>query len=154
AGMQAGMSRGARVFNPLFLTGLAQAHIQLGQWHEASASMARAITAIEATGERWAEAEVHRAAGELAIAQPDGNTEQAEACLQRSLTIARQQKGKSWELRTATSLARLWREHGRNEEARDLLVPVYDWFTEGFDTPDLQQANALLTKLHASRADR
>jgi len=149
-GTEACMSRGGRVFNPIFFAALSHAHMQCGEFHEASVCIWQALSEIEETNERWAEAEVHRAAGELALAGVDRNLEQAERSFQRSLVIARSQQAKSWELRTATSLARLWRDQGRCDEARDLLGPVYGWFTEGYDTPDLQEARALLAESNSA----
>jgi predicted ATPase len=94
----------------------------------------------------WFHAELLRLRAEVLLMQ-DAEHEVVERELQEALAVARQQKAKSWELRAATSLARLWLSQGKNQEARDLLVPVYDWFTEGFDTPDLKNAKALLEEL-------
>jgi predicted ATPase len=93
------------------------------------------------------EAELHRLRGEWLIARRSGEHAEAAACFDRSLAVARRQGAKMWELRTTVSLARLRRERGRHAEARDLLAPVYGWFTEGFDTPDLKEAKALLDEL-------
>ena len=79
---------------------------------------------------------------------PQPNTAKAEAYFERALAVARQQQAKSWELRAAMSMARLWRDQGKRQEARNLLAPIYGWFTEGFDTSDLKEAKALLAKLH------
>ena len=97
---------------------------------------------IERTGERWFEAELHRHKGQLLVRR--GHIEAAEELYHKALDIAKKQQAKLWELRAAVSLARLRRDQGLRGEARDLLAPVYHWFTEGFDTPDLQQAKALL----------
>ena len=97
--------------------------------------------------ESWCEAEVHRTAGEIALMSPEPDAAKAEAYFERALAVARAQQAKSWELRAATSLARLWRDQGKRDEARDLLAPVYGWFTEGFDTLDLKEAKALLDAL-------
>jgi predicted ATPase len=97
--------------------------------------------------EKWCEAEVHRIAGEIALKSPAPDTEKAEKYFDRALAVARQQQTKSWELRAAMSLARLWRGQGRRDEAHGLLAPVYGWFTEGFDTLDLKDAKALLDEL-------
>ena len=102
---------------------------------------------MEITKERWCEAEVNRIAGETALASPKHDAAKAEDYFQCSLQIARQQQAKSWELRAATSLARLWRDQGKVQQARELLAPVYGWFTEGFDTRDLKEAKALLDEL-------
>jgi predicted ATPase len=106
-----------------------------------------AMTAAETTKERWGEAEVHRAAGEVELMSPQADATRAEQYFKRALTIARAQQAKSWELRAAMSMARLWRDQGKRDEARDLLAPVYGWFTEGFDTRDLKEAKALLEGL-------
>ena len=105
------------------------------------------MTAIETTKERWCEAEVNRVAGTIALRSPEPDAAKAEACFERALAVARQQQAKSWELRAAMSMARLWRDQGKRKEARDLLAPVYGWFTEGFDTRDLKEAKALLDAL-------
>ena len=92
-------------------------------------------------------AEVHRIAGEIALMSPEPDAAKAEAYLERALTVARRQQAKSWELRAAMSMARLWRDQGKPQQARELLAPVYGWFTEGFDTRDLKEAKALLNAL-------
>ena len=102
---------------------------------------------ISATGERWFEPELHRLKAEALIASIPGDPAGAEASLGRALSVAREQGAKFWELRVATTLARLWRDQGRRREAGDLLAPVYGWFTEGFDTPVLQAAKDLLDEL-------
>jgi predicted ATPase len=96
---------------------------------------------------QWCEAEVHRIAGEIALKSLVPDPEKAEAYFDRALAVARRQQAKSWELRAAMSMARLWRDQGKRDEARDLLAPVYGWFTEGFDTLDLKEAKALLDEL-------
>jgi len=103
--------------------------------------------AMEATKEKWCEAEVNRVAGEIALLTPEPDAAKAEAHFERALTIAREQQAKSWELRAAMSMARLWRDQGKRQQAHDLLAPVYGWFTEGFDTLDLKEAKALLDEL-------
>jgi predicted ATPase len=106
------------------------------------------MTAIETTKERWCEADIHRMAGEIALMSPEPDAvKKAEAYLERALVVARAQQAKSWELRAAMSMARLWRDQGKRDEARALLAPVYGWFTEGFDTLDLKEAKALLDEL-------
>jgi predicted ATPase len=102
---------------------------------------------MNVTNERWYEAEIHRTAGEIALLLPDSDLAKAEANFKHALSIARQQQSKSWELRAAMSMARLWRDQGKRNEARNLLAPVYGWFTEGFDTLDLKEAKALLDEL-------
>ena len=105
------------------------------------------MTAMEATKEIWWEAEVHRIVAEIAWKSPEPNVAKAETYFERALAVARQQQAKSWELRAAMSLARLWRSQGKPQQARELLAPVYGWFTEGFDTRDLKEAKALLGEL-------
>jgi predicted ATPase len=102
------------------------------------------------TKETWCEAEVHRIAGEIALKSPEPDKAKAEAYFARALAVARQQQAKSWELRAAMSMARLWRDQGKRDAARDLLAPVYGWFTEGFDTRDLKEAKGLLDQLATS----
>jgi predicted ATPase len=137
------------VFTPFYLSYLARAHAALGHFDEAWQCLGEATTAMETTKERWCEAEVHRMAGEIALMSPQPDAAKAEAYFERALVVAREQQAKSWELRTAMSMARLWRDQGKRDEARDLLAPVYGWFTEGFDTLDLKEAKALLDELHA-----
>jgi predicted ATPase len=105
------------------------------------------MTAIETTNERWSEAEINRVAGEIALMSPEPDAAKAQTCFERVLAVARKEQAKSWELRAAMSMARLWRDQGKRDEARDLLAPVYGWFTEGFDTLDLKEAKALLEEL-------
>jgi predicted ATPase len=105
------------------------------------------MTAIETSEERWYEAEFNRIAGEIARKSPKPDTAKAEAYFDRALAVAREQQAKSLELRAAMSMARLWRDQGKGDAARDLLAPVYGWFTEGFDTLDLKEAKELLDKL-------
>src|SRR5262249_39134545 len=107
-------------------------------------SIAEAMTATETTKERWCEAEVHRTAGEVALLGPKPDSAKAEAYFERALEVSRAQQTKSWELRAAMSMARLWRDQGKRNEARELLAPVFGWFTEGFDTRDLKEAKTLL----------
>ena len=104
---------------------------------------------MKTTKEACYEAELNRAAGEIALMSPEPDATKAEAYFERALAIARQQQAKSWELRATMSMARLWRDQGKRDEARELLAPVYGWFTEGFDTLDLKEAKALLEELVA-----
>jgi predicted ATPase len=135
---------GAMAMMPWYLSCLARAHAELGQFGDAWRYSDEAMTTTETTKERQCEAEIYRMAGEIALMSPQPNAAKAEAHFGHALTIARKQQAKSWELRAATSMARLWRDQGRPKEARDLLAPVYGWFTEGFDTHDLKQAKAFL----------
>ena len=107
------------------------------------------MTAVETTKQKLWEAEVNRVAGEITLMSPERDVAKAETYFERALAVARQQQAKSWELRAAMSLARLWRDQGKVREARELLAPVYAWFTEGFDTRDLKEAKALLEELAA-----
>ena len=126
---------------------MAKACGDLGQFDKALSYIDQAIRRVETTKEKWYEAEVHRIAGEIALMSPERDAAKAEAYFERSLEIAREQQAKSWELRATMSMARLWRDQGKRNEARKLLAPVYGWFTEGFETLDLNQAKALLDEL-------
>ena len=106
---------------------------------------------LDTTELRYYAAELSRLKGALLLQQAVPDAAQAEACFQQALDVARQQQAKSWELRAATSLARLWQQQGKRQEAHDLLAPIYDWFTEGFDTLDLIDAKALLDALSEGR---
>ncbi len=147
SGMAASRSTGSKAFAPAFLSYLATAYAELDQFDDARRCIGEAITAVETTKERIWEAEVHRVAGEIALSSADRDVGKAEAHFRRALAVARKQQAKSWELRAAMSMARLWRDRGRRDEARDLLAPVYGWFTEGFDTLDLKEAKTLLDAL-------
>jgi predicted ATPase len=126
---------------------LAKTYGATGQIEEGLAALTDAFTAVDETGTRFYEAEIHRLKGELLLLQNSDNQAEAEHCFHHALGIARSQQAKSFELRTATSLARLWQSQGKRQEAHDLLAPVYNWFTEGFDTADLKDAKALLDEL-------
>jgi len=128
---------------------LSAAYAELGQFDDAWRCVNEAITAVEATKETWCEAESHRVAGEIALKSPEANVPNAQAHFERALAVARAQQAKSWELRAAMSMARLLRDQGKRDEARDQLAPVYGRFTEGFDTLDLKDAKALLDELNA-----
>jgi class 3 adenylate cyclase/predicted ATPase len=149
SGLSAWRSSGSTLFIPWYLSTLAMAHADIGQFDAAWRCIGEATTVVEATKERFWEAEVHRMAGEIALLSPEPAAAKAEAYFERALAVARQQQAKSWELRAAMSIARLWRDQGKRDEARDLLTPVYGWFTEGFDTLHLKEAKALLGELHA-----
>jgi predicted ATPase len=109
--------------------------------------LTEALTLVDTTGERWYEPELYRLKGELLLQQNSANQAEAENCFHQAITIAQNQQAKSLELRAATSLAKLWQQQGKRAEAYDLLAPIYEWFTEGFDTADLQDAKALLAEL-------
>jgi predicted ATPase len=130
---------------PWFHALLADAFGAIGHVDDGLAELETALQVVERNDERLYEAEVHRIKGELLLKQHD--LAEAERCFQGALGVARNQQAKSWELRAATSLARLWQQQGRGDEARQLLAPIYDWFTEGFDTADLIEAGALLAQL-------
>jgi len=140
-------STGATQAAPLYLSYLAWAYADLGQFEDARRRIGEVMTLVETTRETWYEAEVNRVAGEIALKSPQPDTAKAEAYFERALAVARKQQAKSWELRAAMSMARLWRDQGKRGKARDLLAPVYGWFTEGFDTLDLKEAKALLDQL-------
>jgi predicted ATPase len=140
-------STGSTVYFPVWLSLLARAYGELGQFDEAWSYIGEAITMVETTKETWYEADVHRIAGEITLMSPKQDIAKAEACFERALAVARGQQAKSFELRAAMSMARLWRDQGKRDEARELLAPVYGWFTEGFDTLDLKEAKALLDQL-------
>ena len=149
SGITAVRPTGVTVWMPRWLSYLAIAHANLGQIDDAWRCIGEAISTIETTKERWFEAETNRIAGEIALKSPEPDAAKAEAYFERALEVARQQQAKSWELRAAMSMARLWRDQGKPQQARELLAPVYGWFTEGFDTLDLKEAKALLDELHA-----
>jgi predicted ATPase len=149
SGVTAWRSTGSTAMMPSYLSYLARAHAELGQFDDAMRCIGEAITTVETTKERWFEAEANRIAGEIALLLPEPDVPKAEACFERALAVARAQQAKSWELRAAISMARLWRDQGRRDEARDLLAPLFGWFTEGFDTHDLKEAKLLLDELHA-----
>ena len=140
-------STGATLYEPRHLWHLAMAYAELGQPDDARRCIDDAIDKVERSKEKWCEAEVHRIAGEIALKSLAPDTEKAETYFDRALAVARQQQAKSWELRAAMSMARLWRDQGKPQQARELLAPVYGWFTEGFDTLDLKEAKALLDEL-------
>ena len=147
SGITAWRSTGATLWMPSFLSYLARAYAELGRFDDAWRCIGEAMTAIETTKERWCEAEVNRIAGEIALKSPEPDAAKAQAYFERALAVAREQQAKSWELRAAMSMARLWRDQGKRDEARELLAPVYGWFTEGFDTLDLKEAKKLLDEL-------
>jgi predicted ATPase len=146
-GITALRSMGQTLIVPESLSHLAMGHAEVGQFGDAWRCIRESITAIEAAKTRWWEAEIHRMAGEIALKSPEPDVAKADAHFERALAVAREQEAKSWELRAAMSLARLWRDQGKVQQARELLAPVYGWFTEGFDTRDLKEAKTLLEQL-------
>jgi predicted ATPase len=148
-GIEGFRASGAAWILPFYLSQLATAHAKMGQPEVGLGQLSEALALTDKSGVRWFEAELYRRRGELLRTAHPGATAEAEADIHRAITIARQQDAKLWELRAAASLARLWRDQKRPDEARSLLAPVYGWFTEGFETPDLQEATALLDELGA-----
>jgi predicted ATPase len=133
---------------PFFLDLLAEACALPGDIQRGLGALDEALAAVERTGERWPEAELHRLRGQLLAALPDcGRPDEARGAFLRAIDIARRQSAKSWDLRAATGLAQLWRDQGKPTDACNLLAPVHAWFTEGRGTPDIDEAKALLDAL-------
>jgi predicted ATPase len=149
SGINQWRSMGSSLWLTYFLPFLvsARAHAELGQFEDAWRSIGEAMTTSERAKEKFCEADIHRTAAEIALMQPEPDVMKAEGYFEHALAIARSQQAKSWELRAAMSMARLWRGQGKRQQAHDLLAPVYGWFTEGFDTPVLKDAKALLDQL-------
>jgi predicted ATPase len=146
-GMAAFRATGAKTLRPYFLALLAAASAQVGQREAGLTLLAEALAVVDDTGERRWAAELYRLKGELLLTRAAEHDTEAETCFQQALDVARRQQAKSWELRAALSLSRLWQRQGKRDDARELLAPIYGWFTEGFDTADLQEAKALLEAL-------
>jgi predicted ATPase len=146
-GIAAYRATGAALFVPYLWTLVAEVADHLGRTEDGLQALAEAHTLVEQQEERWWEAEICRLRGLLLLQQPGTPPAEAEAWLQRALDVARRQEAKSLELRAAMSLARLWQQQGKRAEAYALLAPLYGWFTEGFDTADLQEAQVLLEEL-------
>jgi len=151
-GLRAYRATEAEIQRPHWLALLAEVHGTLGEPEAGLAVLAEALVHVEHTGERYYEAEIHRLKGVLLLQQNSNNQAEAEHCFHHALDIACSQQAKSLELRTATSLARLWQSQGKRQEAHALLAPVYGWFTEGFDTADLKDAKALIEELEERRS--
>jgi class 3 adenylate cyclase/predicted ATPase len=149
SGVAAMRSTAATMWMPLWLSYLTRANAEIGQFDAARRCIGEAMTVVETTKETWYAAEVNRIAGEIALLSPEPDVAKAEAYFERALAVARAQQAKSWELRAAMSIARLWCDQDKRNQARDLLAPLYGWFTEGFDTRDLKEAKVLLDELHA-----
>ena len=145
--IDAWQSTGTTLLLPLHLAYLSKAQAEMRQFENAWHSITRALLVIETTNERWFESEVNRRAGDVALLTPPPDEATAEAYFDRALNIARAQQAKSLELRAAISMARLWRDQGKPQQAHELLAPVYGWFAEGFDTLDMKEAKALLDAL-------
>jgi predicted ATPase len=146
-GIAIARSAGVNLLSSFVLTTLAQTYERAGQPQEGLNRLAEAVKLVESTHERWAEAEMHRTRGRLLLSLQKHAA--AEHSYAQGLAVARGQSAKFWELRAAVDLGRLWCDQGKRDEARDLLAPVYGWFTEGFDTLDLKEAKALLDELAA-----
>ena len=128
---------------------LIEAYSTVGQAEEGLTVLADALHIVETTGEHFWEAELHRLKGALLLKQSTPDEVQAARCFHHALDVSRRQEARALELRAAVSLSRLWQRQGKRTEAYDLLTPIYGWFTEGFDTADLQEAKALLEVLRA-----
>ena len=150
-GLAAVQATGTTIGRPDYLAQLAKAYGQGGQDEESVSLLAEALAIVGTTGARAYESELYRLRGELLLQQTMPEVEQAEVCFQHAFDVAHRQQAKSLELRGAMSLACLWQQQGKRQEAYDLLAPVYGWFTEGFDTADLTDAKALLDELLESR---
>jgi predicted ATPase len=146
AGIQVWNQLGTQGANPLWYSRLARAYVKAGRIADAREALKLALDATNRNGERFTEAELYRIEGDLWLAS-DGSEASAETSYRKAIEVARELKAKLWELRAATALARLWRGQGKEREARALLRPVYEWFTEGFDTKDLTEGKALLDQL-------
>jgi len=145
-------STGSTLFTPIFRCVLARAYGQQGRFEEAIDTLTEALAITQRTNETWTEAELHRTAGELLTLSPKFAPEAADQHFRSSLAVARRQKAKSYELRAATSLARVLVQRDQCDEARDILASAYGWFTEGFATRDLREAKALLDSISVTRA--
>jgi predicted ATPase len=146
-GLDDWIATGSDISKTQDLANLAAAYWKAGQAKKGLTVLAEALDAAKKTGARLWEAELYRLRGELLLAQTSENQGVAESCFKRALEFTQRQQTKSWELRAAISLSRLWQLQGKKEEARDLLSGTYSWFTEGFDTADLKDAKALLDEL-------
>ena len=146
-GLAAYQATGAAMGQTYLRALLVEGYGNVGQVDTGLRLLAEILAEVESTGERMWEAEIHRLQGTRLLRQDTADEPQVEACFQTALAIAYQQQARSLELRAAVSLSRLWQQQGRRAEAYELLAPVYNWFTEGFDTADLQEAKVLLAAL-------
>jgi class 3 adenylate cyclase/predicted ATPase len=147
SGVTAMRQTGTTMWMPVWLSFLTRAKAETDQFDDIGRCIGEVMAAMETTKESWYEAEVNRIVGEVVLISPEPDATKAEAHFARALAVARKQQAKSWELRAAMSMARLWRKQGKREQARDLLAPVHGWFTQGFDTHDLKQSKRLLNEL-------
>ena len=147
SGIAALQSTGTTMCLPYYSSCLAMNHAKIGQFEDARRLISEAVRATEETNERWFEAEIYRISGEIELKSPNSVGAKPEVYFARALSVARAQQAKSFELRAAMSMARLWSEQGKRAEARNLLAPIYGWFTEGLDTLDLKAAQGLLDEL-------
>ena len=143
------LGQGNKLFAPFFQGALAELEAESQGADGALSPDRRSAGARERDGEHWTDAFLHRIRGEILVKRDPANTAPAEEAFLTAIAVAQEQKARSFELRAAMSVARLWRDQGKRDEARDLLAPVYGWFTEGFDTLDLMEAKTLLDELHA-----
>jgi predicted ATPase len=146
-GLVVTQNRWGEQFRPYYLSLLAESYRTTGQIEEALCALTQARALVDKRAGNWYAADLHRLQGECLLVQSSDNHSGAETCFRQAISIAQNQSAKSWELRAATSLARLWQQQGKRQEAHDLLAPVYHWFTEGFDTADLKDAKVLLDEL-------
>jgi predicted ATPase len=146
-GLASYQAMGATAERPYYLALLAEASAKVGQTAEGLEALTEALATLAKSRVRWWEAELYRLRGELLLQHTGAQPEAAEACFQQALAVARRQQARSLELRAAMSLTRLWQRQGKRAAARELLTPIYGWFTEGFDTADLQKAKGLLDEL-------
>jgi class 3 adenylate cyclase/predicted ATPase len=146
-GLAAVQPTGVRIRRPYYLALLAEALAWAGEFEQGLPALSEAAAAVEETGERRWEAEIYRLIGELTMARRAGDRTEAAACFRHAIDVSGRQSAKALELRATTSLAQLWHDQGKQQQAHELLAPVYGWFTEGFDTPDLREASALLDAL-------
>ena len=155
-GLAAARARGIELFRPHRLALLTDAYGRAGQEEEGLAALSEALTVVDKSGGRFYEADLYRLKGELTLQQArvqrlaSSAQQEAEECFRKAMEIARRQQAKSLELRATMSLARLWQRQGKMAEAHEMLSTIYGWFTEGFDTKDLQEAKALLDELSVS----
>jgi predicted ATPase len=146
-GLRAHRATGAELHRPYYLALLAEVQGTVGEPAAGLRVLTEALAVMDKTDARWYESELYRLKGALLLQQSSSNQTEAESCFHQAILIAQNQQAKSWELRASTSLASLWQRQGKRAEAHALLAPIYGWFTEGFDTADLQDAKALLEAL-------